>query len=82
MTPSGVTIVQHDLGRTVNGYNIIAYGLTSINPLPEKMDLKSFSSYPSSVILSYMHGKDENAFNLLYGYIANLLRVYEKDIYI
>lgn len=82
MAPSGVSIIQQDLGRTINGYNIIAYGITAIKPLPEKIDLKSFSSYPSSLILSFMHGTDENAFNLLFGYIANFLRVYDQDYYV
>lgn len=34
MVPKGVTILHHDLGRTVNGYNIIAYGLTAIPGIP------------------------------------------------
>lgn len=29
-----------------------------------------------------MHGTDENAVNLLYGYVANMLRNYQDDYYI
>lgn len=69
--------MHQDLGRTVNGYNIMAYGLTAIPGLPIKYELKDISYYPSTLIVSFMHGTDENAVNLLFGYVVNLMRMYE-----
>lgn len=60
----------------------MAYGLTAIPGLPHNYELKDISYYPSSLIVSYMHGTDENAVNLLFGYIVNILRMYDEDYYV
>lgn len=51
-------MLHQDIGRTLNGYNIMAYGLTAIPGFPAKAEFKDVNYYPSTLITSYMHSTD------------------------
>lgn len=60
----------------------MAYGLTLIPGIPTNYQLSDFHYYPSYLITSYMHSSDENAVNLLYGFVTHIFRkLNEKDYY-
>lgn len=75
--PDSLNLITIDLGRTVNGFSLMAYGLTGIKNLPKQVKLEDLSHYPSCLLLSSWTTNNENSVNLLYGFAMHILRNYE-----
>jgi hypothetical protein len=80
---NNITFLQLDLGTTINGYHLTLYGMTLIPNIPPKYQLKDFSHYPSSLITSFMHSTDQNAVELLLGFVNHLTqKASQKDLHL
>ena len=79
LLPHDTRLLALDLGRTANGYNIIAYGLTAIPDLPPTIDVDTLAHYPSSLLTAYMHPRDEHTVDLLFLALQVLLDRSQSD---
>jgi hypothetical protein len=70
---SNLTILQQNIATT-NDSEIIAYGLTAITDLPSSYELKDLRKYPSSLIISYMHNREQYTVSLIYAYVMHIMK--------